>query len=259
MKVRILGIVVPFMPLILLFFVGCLSSNALAQDSQGPSLHAAFRPGHNLTFLGVLEQTRWHVRDTENISGLDGQVWTPGALLRYSFHINIYGDTGFAVGTGISAYFHDRNIASGSGVPASEFRPGLGIQFPSLALGLVHNFGSDYRASLFAEYAAIYFGQVKVTTRGRDIQSTDGNQPQRSQPERLGIAIIPDSWVFSFQAEAFVLPTLAVAVLAGYRTIQSSCLGGCSASAFVNSVRFLTEGYQIGLGVSWQAGLFFDE
>jgi hypothetical protein len=255
-KVRILGIVVPFIPL---FLVCCLSSIARAQDPQGPSLHAAFRPGHNLTFLGVLEQTRWHVRDTENISGLDGQVWTPGALLRYSFHINIYGDTGFAVGTGLSAYFHNRNIAGGSGEPAPEFRPGLGIQFPSLALGIVHNFGSDYRASLFAEYAALYFGQFKVTTRGKEIEGAGADQPQRTQPERLGITIIPDSWVFSLQAEAFVLPTLAVAALVGYRTVQSSCLGGCSASAFVNSVRFLTEGYQIGLGVSWQAGLFFDE
>lgn len=258
MKVRKLGIVVPFMPLLSLSFVGCLSSTAQAQDS-GPSLHAGFRPGHNLTFLGVLEQTRWHVRDTENISGLDGQDWTPGALLRYSFHINIYGDTGFAIGTGLSGYFHDKNIASRSGRSEPEFRPGLGLQFPSLALGLVHNFGTEFRASVFAEYAALYFGQFRLTTKGKAGQNADGSEPRRTQPERLGIAIIPDSFVFSLQAEAFVLPTLAVAVLVGYRTMQSNCLGGCSASAFVNSLRFLTEGYQFGLGVSWQAGLFFDE
>ena len=231
----------------------CGPGHALAEDgtvsvpdTQSTAVRSVFRPGHNLTLVPLIEQTQWRIRDTENLSGFAVRIFAPGVLFRYAFHINLTGNSGFALGTALAGYTVRGDLSNRVG-PAGpeEFRPQTYLQLPSLSGALVQSLGSRVRLSAWGEYSALYFPSVIVRGKNTD--------------RRVDLSIVPDSWSAALQSDIFFSPFLGVAAWAGYRSILSTCLGGCSPSAFINSVRFDVEGWQLGVGLTWQAGTFFDE
>lgn len=172
----------------------------------------------------------------------------PGANVRYSFHLNLSGNFGFALGTGVSAFFHPGELGG-------SVTPGTGITFPSLAVGLVQSLGPSARITGYFEYAAVYFHRFRVWAKpGRDAA---GNQ---LEPERVSTSFVPDSLSGILVVEQFVTSSLALCVTGGYRFVSTYCLGGgCGSSAFVNSIRFTQEGLLLGLGLNWSISTVLGE
>lgn len=195
-----------------------------------------------------MQQSMWRISDTENISGLRAEELVPGVNMRYSFHLNLSGNLGFALGTGVSAFFHPGDLGG-------SVTPGTSLGFPSLALGLVQNFGQSARITGYFEYAAVYFHRFRVWAKpGRD---AEGN---RLEPERVSASFVPDSLSAVLLVEQLVTQSLALCALGGYRFVSTYCLGGgCGSSAFVNTIQFRQEGFLLGLGLNWSLGSVLGE
>ncbi len=219
-------------------------------------LRSVFRPGHNLTLLTLAEQSHWRVDDTDGLGGLTARRTVPGALLRYAFHINLFGNDGFALGTAVGGSYVPGNLAPNSGGQTDEtFRPRFMMQFPSLSAAWVHSLGDQLRFSAWGEYAAAYLPALSV--RRRPASQAPDEPPVKGRMVDLSLA--PDSWSVGVQSDVFFDPFWGLAIWTGYRSVLSSCLGGCTSSAFANDVRFQVESWQLGVGLTWQAGTFFDE
>jgi hypothetical protein len=226
----------------------CPLTLALAQDDRQVEFRSVFRPGHNLTFVGLLQQTTWRINDTENISGVKEDQLTPAATVRYSFHVNLTGHLGFALGTGVSAYFH-------SGDLGDSVMPGNSYSFPSLAVGLVQNLSQSARITGFFEYAAVYFHRFRAYEKPRS-----GNTENPDATGRVATSFVPDSLAGVVVFDQFLTESLALSLTGGYRVVSTYCLGGgCGSSAFVNSIQFRQEGLFIGLGMNWSVGHVFGE
>ncbi len=240
-----------------------VDSEAQSESTESPFSNSMFRPGHNLTLLMLLEQSHWQVQNSENIDGFARRELSPAASLRYSFHINLFGGLGFALGTAVAGFFPGDDLAPSElrKTRGAKFRPGYALQFPSLSAALVQNVGQDVRLSGQVDYAALYMPSMRIRTKPRESLGEDSREAagDRELGREVAMTVVPDSWSVGLQTDFFVTPLFGIALYAGYRSVLSSCLGGCSSSAFVNSVRFDTEVWQLGCGVTWQAGTFFDE
>ncbi len=220
-----------------------LSLNGYAQDTGRVDFRTSFKPGHNLTLNLVVQQTSWKVSDTESVSGGTSFSLAPGAQFRYSFHVNIVGNTGFALGTGLSAFSHEDAVGE-------AFSPGWSVSFPSISVGAVQNLGQDTRLTGFFEYAATYFPKFVVFAK-----TNDG----LNETEEVAVSFAPDSLLTSLQIEQFLSRTLSVVLSGGYRKVFTYCLGGCGSQSFVNDIQFDQEGLLLGLGMNWKISTVFGE
>lgn len=199
-----------------------------------------FRPGHNLTFTGMIQQSTWEVEETSRVESAAASKSVPGAHLRYAFHVNLFSNTGVAFGTSVTSFLHEGQIGQ-------VLTPGWSVTFPSILLGAVQNLSRNQRFSLAMEYAAVYFHRLRVNRKG----SSDGIEPAPS--EQVVLSLTPDSISPSLHYEFFFHDLFALSVLLGHRTVFTSCFGSCTSSAFANEVRFTQVGWYLGVGVNWRA------
>lgn len=235
--------------LLLVFFLPLVGHG---QEKRTAELRTTFRPGHNLAVTGLLQQSEWKFKETENIAGYTFKEWERGVNLRYSFLISLFGNTGMALGTSV-LYFQHGQSSKGA------YKPGGSLSFPSLLIGAVQSLGTDHRLSLLAEYSAFYFPTFVVNTRTKKTVAGESEDRETVESQRVRTSLLPDSWAITAQEEIFVSRAFSLVVALGYRNLWSNCVGECSSSAFVNSIQFRQHGSFAGMGVNWQAGLVLDE
>ena len=152
---------------------------------------ARFRPGHNATILFSLRQSIWSFsmdETTVSSSGLSSEVFA-----RYAFHVNIFGKLGFFMGSTAGVgndVTHSRQIA-----------PGYAIYFPSMTVGFVHDYSRKSRALVGAEYAAIWYPNMRV----------------RINNQQYKVSEIPTTFAFFIGMESVFGKNISLGVQAGYR------------------------------------------
>lgn len=207
---------------------------------RGTVSSTSFRPGHNLTLLGVSQQSSWMVSRAGEVRGVDFESWEPGLVLRYSFHLNLVRKFGLVLGTGVGAWFQNKTVEG--------FRPGSSFMFPSILAGVVQNFRADSRALLLAEYSANWYPWM--TARGAPVRMGAG----KSRDTKVDLAPIPDAFSVFAQVDTFTSRQAAVSVALGWRVVSNELLGKPSKNTLLGNSSFRNAGLFAGAGLTWVLG-----
>jgi hypothetical protein len=178
----------------------------------------------------------WRVRRAGEIRDVEFEVWEPGLVLRYSFHLNLVRKFGLVLGTGVGTWWQNRTYEG--------FRPGSSVMFPSVLVGVVQNFLTDTRVSLLGEYSAHWY--PSLSARG----APDVSDPKRPRETRVTIAPIPDGISTFAQVDNFSRRNVAVSVAVGWRVISNELLGKPSKNTLLGNSSFRSAGAFLGAGVT---------
>lgn len=199
-----------------------------------------FRSGHNLSLLLTGERSSWYVSSentapSEQVPSLHTHSFAPSVYFRYAYHIHIISGFGFFVGSTTGFILSEGPYGDPS------FSPGYGIAFPSVLGGLVMNFGLKFRLLTGAEYGAVWYPKMSVTTVGNTTHD-------------LGPA--PNMVSFFAGGDYYLGSNTAVTAQAGIRSIRKPCLSDCNNTMYLNSLSIHRESYFVQLGTTWSLGGF---
>jgi hypothetical protein len=207
---------------------------------RGATSSTSFRPGHNLTLLAVGQQSSWSVARAGEVRSVEFDTWEPGAVLRYSFHLNLVRKFGLVLGTALGAWYQNRTVEG--------FRPGSSFMFPSIVAGVVQNFRADTRAILLAEYSANWYPWM--TAQGAPTSSEPGD----GRNTKVQLAPIPDAFSVLAQIDTFTGRSTAVSVALGWRVVSNELLGKPSKNTLLGNSSFRNSGLFAGAGLTWVLG-----
>ena len=216
------------------FFVlfGCLAPTlAQAQDDSDEVYTTNFRPGHNLSFLVTIQQSRWKLNVTPEVPNVDRKAVLPGLALRYAFHLALARKFGLVMGTGVQFLYDAKNYEG--------YTPGSVIGFPSILIGFVQNFASDWRLMFCGEYYASWFPKMSAT-------NTAGTQAQ--------LGGIPDNLSVFAEIDSFSKKTVALSGVIGYRLVALDFLGKSRTDSFLFRLNPRDSGWFVQTGATWQLG-----
>ncbi len=207
---------------------------------RGATSSTSFRPGHNLTLLALGQQSSWSVARAGEVRSVEFDTWEPGAVLRYSFHLNLVRKFGLVLGTALGAWYQNRTVEG--------FRPGSSFMFPSIVAGVVQNFRADTRAILLAEYSANWYPWM--TAQGAPTSSEPGD----GRNTKVQLAPIPDAFSVLAQIDTFTGRSTAVSVALGWRVVSNELLGKPSKNTLLGNSSFRSSGLFAGAGLTWVLG-----
>lgn len=208
-----------------------------------------FRAGHSLSLLFAFQQTNWKIDKAGEVDGIRSKTYAPGYAFRYAFHSSLYRNFGMLVGTAVQTSYEAREYGG--------FNPGVGILFPSMAGGFVFAMTPKLRASLFTEYAAVWYPWMRTRV---------APQIEQTQTEVTKVSLIPDMISVISQWDYFYSNTRAFSWAVGWRNVWNSCVRGfvstseCGESgvdgnkSLVETIRIQNSGFFVQLGASWQPG-----
>jgi hypothetical protein len=191
----------------------------------------------------------WDVTEAGAVVGAKARGFSPGVLVRYSFHFQLFRKFGGLVGTDVGVFHNGITLpaATKSSCFGRGFSPGPGFSFPSMALGLVQNFSETQRVLVQGQYTGIIFPFMTTCL-------DNGN-------EQL-LAAIPNSYALSGQWDVFGESGLAFSTVAGYRYLGSRCVGqqsvcrfGAEKTSALEKMDFSARGLFIQFGVTWPTGV----
>lgn len=200
-------------------------------QSSGGEYRGSFRPGHNITFVTGIQQSRWSL----NLDSLEKPLTTERfnflTSLSYGYHFQVFQWTGLALGTAIHLIL-DRTSSDG-------FEPKFGVVLPSLLAGIVQNLGSDARLLLLGEFGASWYPYFRWRV---------------SQNKAEYEGAVPDQISVSAQLELGLQRRNVLAVIAGWRLAADQLVGDKPAvsSDAAGYPTFRHEGWYVGLGVTRQ-------
>lgn len=232
------------LPLLLLHFSLCCYAR---QNASEDYFLPTFRAGHNLSLLLSGEMTTWNAnqstapRTTGNLEDVTIDSAQQGkaiiaVLFRYAYHINIISGFGFFVGSTGGLFFSNGNYGR-----QQNFYPGYGISFPTVLGGLLQGIGQDFRILAGAEYGAVWFPQMKISSQSGIAYE---------------LSTVPDMYSFFLGMDSFLSRTSAITFNVGYRQIHNPCLSGCSTSVYSNSLSITSKSYFAQLGFTWSLSDF---
>lgn len=218
------------------------ATSLCAENNENDAVfRPSFRSGHNLSLLFTGERSSWYVSSQNNTASSD-QVpslrdgsFVPSVYFRYAYHIPIISGFGFFIGSTTGFI-----LAEG---PYGDlaFSPGYGIAFPTVMGGLTMNFGLTFRVLAGAEYGAVWYPKMFVTT----LDNT-----------RHDLSPAPNMAAFFMGGDYYVSSNTAVTIQAGLRSIREPCLSDCSNTMYINSLSIHRESYYMQVGPTWSLGGF---
>ena len=188
-----------------------------------------FRPGHNLSLFGSWSQFAWKVKKAGEVQSLNATQSVPTLSLRYTYHVNLFRNSGMVFGTTFATHIGNQTNQG--------FRPGVGIQLPSLAFGLTQNVLSTWRFTALAEYSATWFPWM--TARGVD--------------SRVELASLPDTLTLTGQIDYFVSLSSALSIESGFGQVGSAIVAKPSNNTVAATTDFRASRWFVGLG--WTVSL----
>jgi hypothetical protein len=214
-------------------FIVCKSvlpqlSFAAAADAipvtENEEIVTGFRPGHNLSLFVSASQFRWKVGKAAELKNAQLVQTLPSLTLRYAYHSNLYKNTGLVFATGTSVHVGNKT--------EEGFRSGVGIQLPSLSVGLSQNFSTLWRATTLVEYAATWFPWMTAT----------------GVNSRVQLASLPDTIMISGQLDHFVSLNSAISFEGGFGLIGSSIVAKPSTNTVASNSDFRAQRFWVGMG-----------
>ena len=226
------------------------SSQSLTPTSSGASEKVepftigtsvtSFRPGHNLTFLAVAQQTNWEVGQAGEVRNIKYSTWNAGLTVRYSYHLNLVSKFGMVFGTGIGGAF-ERERHEG-------FAAGSVLMFPSLLVGFVQNVENDLRFMALAEYSAFWLPWMKSAG------APEGNGKEGFRSTRIALSPILDGCNFFVQADKFISKQNAVSLNVGWGAIDTNLFGPPAKNTLPAGIRLRKFGPFTSLGMTTTLG-----
>lgn len=217
-----------------------------------------FRPGHNLTFLVTIQQSRWNLKpdaDQSTRSVEDGRL-LPGLALRYAFHLNLMSKFGLVMGTG-AQFVYDTAVhrefryvrqEASTDVVYTDFHAGSSVVFPSILFGIVQNFLAETRVLLLAEYAAAWYPNMAVTVQSGARGGVLG------AGRRTVLAAIPDHVAVFAQLDVFRGRSWAFTGASGWRLVKLDLLGRPTNNSALNTLQPRNSSFFLQTGVTWTLG-----
>lgn len=201
----------------------------LAVAAQEEGYVPRFRPGHSLSFFGLVQRNDWKIDSVGFVSDARVVDYSFVASLRYAFHVNLVGQFGLLLGSSLGAEFGNARIAG--------FASGSAVRFPSLNFGLVQALKNRNRVSLNVETSANWYPAMK---------SIDANG------QNIVIGPIPDRISVFSQYDVFTDRDQAISIVFGAQRVCSLCFCRLSESdTAVNRISFSNFSVYLGAGLSW--------
>lgn len=123
--------------------LGDLARSPNSKESEWVDFVGKFREKHNISVMVAAGKTSWSVREFSSLRDQSVQSDSAHIVFRYSFHQQIQGSFGFALGSSLS-------LVKDSFRPIDDFKVGLTLRLPGLFAGLVYNINSRWRGILGA-------------------------------------------------------------------------------------------------------------
>lgn len=171
----------------------------------------------------------------EKITSFSKTGVIPGFMLRYVYHINIVYNFGFFVGTTTGILMDPGNYGN--------LYLRYGIALPTILGGLSLNLGQSFRLLGGAEYGAIWYPEMTITT---DSGTT----------KVLGA--VPDMFAIFGGVDYFFSRNRAFSFQVGWRHQKKTPLNDGSSGTYLNTLTIASDAYYAQMGLTFQIGDIYD-
>ncbi len=196
-----------------------------------------FRAGHNLALFYSAEYSNWTLKqnstsvESEKIKPLSQTAVNSGFFIRYSYHINIISNFGFFVGTTTGLLIDMTSYG--------QLKQGYAVAFPTIMAGLALNIGQKFRIFSGAEYGAIWYPEMSITT---------------DMGTAKVIAPVPDMYSVFGGFDYFFAKDKSLLFQMGWRRQNVMNLNNGSSNTYLNTLSIENNSYFAQFGVIFQIG-----